>query len=202
MKEEPPKNDLKSIWKSQPREGRNMSGQQIRERARNVMDRSRFRLALECSMTLVLSVIWGKLAYNARDSFGQVGWSLAALDVLCMFIVRLPALRKAWSATLTPDAATRTCLDFQRRMLQSRMAYERHAFLFAFPLLISIGILVLGPFLRQFRSTAFAPPLRAFLPLFLLLILWGPWFIVIRRRLHRRWHDEIAILDAFENDQT
>src|SRR5215510_10281461 len=108
--------DLRARWQSQPREGRSMSLEEIRDQAQRFQQRILKRNIREYSAAAITAAIFAAEIWFIKFPMGvRVGLALIIAGVLVM----LYQMRKRAHSRLLPgDMALASCIDFHRRELE------------------------------------------------------------------------------------
>ncbi|HYW47777.1 MAG TPA: hypothetical protein VE959_33220 [Bryobacteraceae bacterium] len=115
MPNEPPKNDLQSLWRSQSAEPVNMSLEEIRKKARRYQRKIWRRNAREYLAAAAVAAVMTFQAVSAGDPLRRVG---AALCVAAMLYVAYHLHRGGSARAVPEDLALTSCLEFHRRELE------------------------------------------------------------------------------------
>jgi Na+/melibiose symporter-like transporter len=192
MATEPPSDDPRNIWQSQPPENPQMtplmSLEEIhRKKAKKLRTMTRFA-AIGAPVVLIL---FGLLvAMVGRNLISQIAGALAILWTL---IANLPAVRRAWSHTPAGDAAMLSGLEFYRTELRYRLTQFRRVWItFLIPIILALAGLALPIIL--------APTIKA-LPFLILLAIWFAIYFPVTRRQVEQLQLELDELDALERWQ-
>jgi hypothetical protein len=194
MGSEPPSDDPRNVWQNQPMEIPRMTMEEIhREKARQLRAKTR-RDAIVVPLALIGFAV--AMFVMARGTIPRLGCVLA---IIWIFLVRLPAVRRAWSRTSPGDAATLSGIEFYRTELRYQLARLRQPWLTTVgPVLLATAAIVMAPIMAVIHKPALAVNMAPF------LVLMGVWvfavFAIIRQQV-RQIRLELAELDALERWQ-
>lgn len=123
MASEPPENDIRIKWQSQPNEPTRMSVEEIRQKARKLQRKARREVLLLYGFALLFVVFFGRSFLKANDTLSRVGFALMVVSALYF---PYQAQKRLWPRSASTEPASTTGLDFYRRELERRRDYSRH----------------------------------------------------------------------------
>ena len=206
MPNEFPVNDPRNIWQEQPTEGFKMSADQLRLKAQKRQKGVRSQVLRDAIIGLVLSVFfaWNLIKLN------HVWWGLGhplslwstrmGAGLLSLWGLALPFLlhKWVWPARLAPDAPLNTTLQWYRSQLEKGRDFDRRVWLILTPAFVGIALIFVPAMISSLGNPR--ELLQNSLPLFLLLAIWLPIFLYLRKRRRGRRQKEIDQLRAFERE--
>jgi hypothetical protein len=142
MPNEPPPNDMRSLWQGQRTEPVTMSLDELRKKARKYQRKIGRRNALEYAAAVLVVVFFGYTIWRVHDMFMRVGGGLCIAGMVYM----ASQLHKRGSAKSVPgDMALTTCLDFHRRELERQRDLLRSSWSWYLgPMIPGLVVIILG----------------------------------------------------------
>jgi hypothetical protein len=142
MTNEPPPNDMRSLWQDQRTEPVKMSLDEIRKKAQKFQHRIRWRNLREYSAAVFVVGIFGFYIWHFHNLFHRIGSGLVIAGTLYV----VSQLHKRGSARTAPtDMALTTCLDFHRRELERQRDLLRGIWSWYLgPLIPGLAVFTLG----------------------------------------------------------
>jgi hypothetical protein len=206
MPSELPVNDPRNIWQKQPTEAFKMSADQLRLKAQKRQKGARFQILRDAITGLVLSVFfaWNLIKVN------HVWWGLdhplslwstrMGLGLLSLWGLSLPFLlyKWVWPGPVAPDAPLSTTLQWYRSQLEKGRDFDRKVWLLLAPCFLGIAMVLVPALISSLGNPR--ELLQNSLPLFVLLAIWLPLFLYVRKRRGGRRQKEIEQLRAFERE--
>ncbi len=206
MPSEFPINDPRNIWQEQPTEAFKMSADQLRLKAQKRQKGVRAQVLRDTIIGLVLSVFF---AWNLIK-LHQVWWGLGhpvslwstrmGLGLLSLWGLALPFLlyKWVWPARLVPDAPLNTTLQWYRGQLEKGRDFDRRVWLILIPAFVGIALVWVPALISSLGKRR--ELLQNSLHLFVLLAIWLPTFLYLRKGRRGRREKEIDQLRAFERE--
>lgn len=199
MRDELPRDELKSIWQAQPTGTSTMTMKLIRSKARELQAKTRRQLLGTVTAPLAAAFLY---AFGVREfpelehvlhplfAFALV-WSLVGLYFLN---------RGVWPTVMPGDAGLSTGLEFCRGEIERRCYLLRRVLLWSFgPVLLAIGTFILALAMIGTKDRRLFPN---GLPFLSLVVVWILAYFVMRAREQRELKREIDELDDLENDNS
>ena len=206
MPNEFPMNDPQNVWQNQPTEAFKMSADQLRIKAQKRQKGARSAVLRDAVIGPLLSVFfaWNLIKVN------HVWWGLdhplslwstrMGLGMLTLWGLALPFLlyKWVWPARLAPAAPLNTTLQWYRSQLEKGLDFDRRVWLVLMPAFVGMALVIVPALIsslgnpREFMQNS--------LPLFVLLAIWLPIFLYLRKRRRGRRQKEIEQLRAFERE--
>jgi len=198
-------NDPQNVWQKQPTEAFKMSADELRHKAQQRQRRTRLAVLREAILGLILFVFFARFLARAHEMVG-VGHPLSlwiismGLGLLSLWGLALPFLlyKWVWPARLAPDARLNTTLQWYRSQLEKARDFERRVWLLLVPCFLGIALVIVPASISSVGNPW--KPLLNSLPLFVLLAIWLPIFLYLRKRRRGRREQEIEQLRAFERE--
>ena len=205
MPSEFPMNDPQNIWQKQPTEAFKMSVDQLRLKAQKRQKGVRSQVLRDVITGLFVSVFfaWKLIKVNPWWGAGHplsLWSSRMGLGLLSLWGLVLPFLlyKWVWPARLAPDAPLNTTLQWYRSQLEKGRDFDRRVWLILIPAFVGFALILVPALISSLGN----PPelLQNSLPLFVLLAIWLPIFLYLRKRRRGRRQKEIEQLRAFERE--
>ncbi len=201
-----PMNDPQNVWQNQPTEAFKMSADQLRLKAQKRQKGVRSQVLRDAITGLVLFVFFGWNLIKVQHVWWGMGhplslWSTRmGLGLLSLWGLALPFLlyNWVWPARLAPDAPLGSTLQWYRSQLEKGRDFDRRVWLLLAPCFLGIA-LVLVPALISSLGNPREFMLNS-LPFLVLLAIWLPTFLYLRKRRRGRRQQEIEQLRAFERE--
>jgi hypothetical protein len=206
MPSEFPMNDPQNIWQKQPTEGFKMSADQLRLKAQKRQKGVRSQVLRDAIGGLIVSVFFAWNLIKVNHVWWGVGhplslWSTRmGLGLLSLWGLALPFLlyKWVWPARLAPDATLGSTVQWYRSQLEKGRDFERRVWLVLIPCFVGIAMVIVPALISSVGNP------REFLlnslPFFVLLAIWLPIFLYLRKRRRGRRQKEIEQLRAFESE--
>ncbi len=206
MPSEFPMNDPQNIWQKQPTEAFKMSADQLRLKAQKRQKGARSQVLRDAIIGPILSVFFACNLIKVNHVWWGVGhplslWSTRmGLGLLSLWGLALPFLlyKWVWPARLAPDAPLGNTLQWYRSQLEKGLDFDRHVWLVLMPFFVGITLTGVPALISSLGNS------REFmlnsLPFFVLLAIWLPIFLYLRKRRRGRRQKEIEQLRAFERE--
>ena len=206
MPSEIPNNDPQNIWQKQPTEAFKMSADQLRLKAQKRQKGVRSQVLRDAIIGLIVSVFFAWNLIKVNHVWWGVGHPLSlwsnrmGLGLLSLWGLALPFLlyKWVWPARLAPDAPLNTTLQWYRSQLEKGRDFERRVWLVLIPCFAGIAMVVVPALISSLGNPR--EFLQNSLPLLVLLAIWLPIFLYLRRRRRGRRQQEIEQLRAFESE--
>ena len=115
MTNEPPPNDMRSLWQDQRTEPVKMSLAEIRKKAQKFQHRIRWRNLREYGAAVFVVAVFGFYIWHFHNLFHRIGSGLVIAGTL---YVVFQLYKRGSAKTMPADMALITCLDFHRRELE------------------------------------------------------------------------------------
>jgi hypothetical protein len=190
-----PMKDPQSIWQNQSTEAFKMSAAQLTQRAQ----KRQFLARLETAFSIVLGI--ALCAFFAMECARAQGIPRLGLAVLSGWSAYFGYQAYRWIWPRVPaDLSAKTTLDSYRCELEKRRDYVRHIWRRAGLTFCFLGVaLVVIPGILKFLHSP--SHLVAFVPLFVILVVWCAIFFPLNRRKQRKLQQEIEALRALEGSR-
>ncbi len=201
-----PINDPRNVWQEQPTEGFKMSADQLRLKAEKRQKGARSQVLCDAITGPILSVFFGWNLIKVNHVWWVLGhplslWSTRmGLGLLSLWGLALPFLlyKWVWPARLAPDAPLNTTLQWYRSQLEKGRDFDQRVWLILIPVFVGIALTGVPALISSLGNP------REFilnsLPFLVLLAIWLPIFLYLRKRRRGRRQQEIEQLRAFENE--
>jgi hypothetical protein len=184
---QPPDDRLKALWQGQDTETETMTAMAIRALARNYADNARGKMWLGVSLAAFEFVVFGRLAWLARNEVLRAGY-LLLLAGLLWFTWRIVSRRPL--PVPATEASALTLIEFHRAQLERQRTGFGWMVVTAAPMFVGIVIAMVG--LHQDRPTM---NWRNFAPTVILSVAWFVAAYFLQRRQGRRLAAQIAEMD-------
>ncbi len=206
MPNEFPMNDPQNIWQKQPTEAFKMSADQLRLKAQKRQKGVRSQVLRDAIIGPVVSIFFAWNLIKLNHVWWGVGhplslWSTRmGVGLLSLWGLALPFLlyKWVWPARLTPDAPLNTTLQWYRSQLEKGRDFERHVWLVLIPAFVGMALVIVPALISSLGNPR--EFLQNSLPLLVLLAIWLPIFLYLRKRRRGRRQQEIEQLRAFESE--
>jgi len=206
MPSELPMNDPRNIWQNQPTEGCKMSADQLRLKAQKRQKGVRSQVLRDAIGGVIVSVFFAWNLIKVNHVWWGVDhplslWSTRmGLGLLSLWGLALPFLiyKWVWPARLAPDAPLNTTLQWYRSQLEKGRDFERNVWLLLAPCFLGMAMVLVPALISSLGNPR--ELLQNSLPLFVLLAIWLPIFLYLRKRRRGRRQQEIEQLRAFERE--
>jgi hypothetical protein len=187
MPDEPPMNDPKTIWQSQPTEATKMSLDEIRQKAHKLQRRAQAAAVLWIVIGLALCVAFAHSFFKDQGLFLRIGWGILSLWSL---YGAYHAYKWIWPGSSAEDGTLRASVESYRNELERQRDYGLHIWrrsglTFCF---LGLAFVVLSLMIKALRTPGL---LKNAVPFFVLLFLWFIAFYFQRKRGQRRLQREI-----------
>lgn len=188
MTTEPPNQDLKAIWRDQPREKLTMSVAEVRARAERFQYKGRLVLIINGLSAAFIAATFGWGAMNAPN------WIIRAGCAFCVLF----ALVFAWwtyqrrSGRMPAEASGAAVLEFYRRELGRAKIRRTTIFLLVLPVLLGFALMAAGAYALHPGASV----LRNWAPVAVMLVAWSVVMWFRSGQYSRKLQRQIDELDA------
>jgi hypothetical protein len=206
MPSEFPINDPRNVWQEQPTEAFKMSADQLRLKAQKRQKGVRSQVLRDAIVGLITSVFFAWNLVKVQHVWWGLGhplslWStrmgLGLLSLWCFFFPFL-LYKWVWPARLAPDAPLNTTFQWYRSQLEKGRDFDRRVWLLLAPCFLGIALVIVPALISSVGNPR--ELLLNSLPLLVLLAIWFPIFLYLRKRRRGRRQKEIDQLRAFERE--
>lgn len=181
-----------------------MSADELRHKVQQRQRRARFAVLREAIIGLILFVFFARWFTRVHEEvgFGLLSvWTVRmGLGLLSFWCICAPFLmyKWIWPGRLAPDATLNTTLQSYRNELEKRRDFSRRIWLVLTPYFVGVAMVGVPALISALGNP------REFLlnslPLFVLLAIWLPIFLYLRKRRRGRLQQEIEQLLTFERE--
>lgn len=170
-------NNVGTLWKNQPKEGPDVSIEQVRRKVRELQRKSRRSVIVFWLIAIAVAAFYVRTFVITNDVIARVG--LGMMTAWCIYASN-EMRRSLWPRPLAADAALATC---RQHYLQELERKQRHDGLIwprlLVPLFLSVAVFLTPAVIGVINH----PRLwTRMIPFFVLLAVWFVAFRVIRKR--------------------